>query len=138
MTRHSDFKAAVGAAKSARHNALYRKRDAGDPRNPFQAKAGRESEFYEAAQSVRAYDLILKLLENEAKRAAREKTRPTRSRVKRFLDRVLDIFIGAGLASLATLGFAAAFTLLQLPAPIIQATAIIGVSAALARAVSRK
>ena len=54
MIKHTDFQAAVNLAQSARRNAAYRRRDAGDPRNPFRAKAGREQEFLEATQSARA------------------------------------------------------------------------------------
>ena len=52
MIKHTDFQAAVNLAQSARRNAAYRRRDAGDPRNPFRAKAGREQEFLEATQSA--------------------------------------------------------------------------------------
>lgn len=134
MIKHTDFQAAVNLAQSARRNAAYRRRDAGDPRNPFRAKAGREQEFREATQSARAYGLILKLLEKEAQRRAWAMTKPARNGICR----VTAIFIRAGEIALATLGMAAAFTLLRLPAPAIQAAAIIGVSVALAWAIAKK
>lgn len=134
MIKHTDFQAAINLAQSARRNAAYRRRDAGDPRNPFRAKAGREQEFLEATQSARAYGLILKLLEKEAQRRAWAMTKPARDGICR----VTAIFIRAGEIALATLGMAAAFTLLRLPAPAIQAAAIIGVSVALAWAISKK
>ncbi len=71
-----------------------RKRDAGDPRNPFQAKIGLEREFYEASQSVRTYDLILKLLENETKREALKRMRPARVKITKAVDRMVDIYVG--------------------------------------------
>lgn len=134
MIKYTDFQAAVNLAQSARRNAAYRRRDAGDPRNPFRAKAGREQEFLEATQSARTYGLILKLLEKEARRRAWAMTKPARDGI----GRVTAIFIRAGEITLATLGMAAAFTLLGLPAPAIQAAAIIGVSVALAWAISKK
>lgn len=136
--KESDLKAAVSAAKAARHNALCRKRAAGDPRNPFMAKAGMELEFYQADRNVRACALILKLLEKETDREAWRKAQPARKRIKRFLGQGLCLLIGTGLAALSAMGFAAAFTLLRFPSPVIQAAAVIGVSAALVRAVSRK
>lgn len=127
MVKYRDFQAAINLAQSARRNAATRRRDAGDPHNPFRAKAGREPEFFEAVQSSRAYGLILRLLEKELRRRA---VKP--------LYRAAVIFTRAGLFVLATLGTGAAFTLLRFPAPVIQAAAIIGVSVALAWAVSRK
>ncbi len=127
MINHNDFQAAVTLAQSARRNAAGRRRSAGDPHDPFRAKAGQEPEFYEAVQSVRAYRLILKLLEKEARRTV---TKP--------LQRLAGICIRTGELTLATFGFAAALTLLRLPAPVIQAAAIIGVSVALARSLTGK
>ena len=65
MKKQNDFKSAISLTEDARRNALHTKRDAGDPHNPFCAKSGQESEYYKAAQSVQAYDLILKVLEKE-------------------------------------------------------------------------
>lgn len=136
--KENDFKTAVSAAKAARHNALCQKRAAGDPRNPFMAKAGRELEFYQADRNARACDLILKLLEKEAEREAWRKAQPARKRLQQVLGQGVCLFLGTGLAALSAMGFAAAFTLLRFPSPVIQAAAVIGVSAALVRAVSRK
>lgn len=83
MANVQELQTAIGEMLVARRNAAYRKRDAGDPRNPFQAKIGLEREFYEASQSVRTYDLILKLLENETKREALKRMRPRGSRSPR-------------------------------------------------------
>lgn len=138
MVKANDFSAAVSSTMVARRNAALRKRDAGDPRNPFRAKPGREQEFFEAAQSVRACDIILKLLENEMRREAHERTRPIRVKITRFIDRVMDFYIAVGLIALATLGFAAAFVLFRLPVPAVQAAAFIGVALALAYAIARK
>ena len=108
MANVQELQTAIGEMLVARRNAAYRKRDAGDPRNPFQAKIGLEREFYEASQSVRTYDLILKLLENETKREALKRMRPARVKITKAVDRMVDIYVGAGLIALATLGFAAA------------------------------
>ena len=134
MANVQELQTAIGEMLVARRNAAYRKRDAGDPRNPFRAKLGMEREFYEASQSVRTYDLILKLLENEAKREALKRTKP----IARAVDRMASIYTVAGLIALATLGFGAAFVLLRLPIPAVQAAAIIGVALSLAYAVARK
>lgn len=138
MANVQELQTAIGEMLVARRNAACRKRDAGDPRNPFQAKIGLEREFYEASQSVRTYDLILKLLENETKREALKRMRPARVKITKAVDRMVDIYVGAGLIALATLGFAAAFVLLRLPLPAVQAAAFIGVALALAYAVARK
>ena len=61
-------------------------------------------------------------------------TKPARDGIRR----ATGIFIRAGEIALATLGMAAAFTLLRLPATAIQAAVIIGVSVALAWAIARK
>ena len=124
--------------RRARRNAAYRKRDAGDPRNPFQAKIGLEREFYEASQSVRTYDLILKLLENETKRETLKRMRPARVKITKAVDRMVDIYVGAGLIALATLGFAAALLLMRCPVPAVSVTAFIGVAVSLGWAVIRK
>ena len=59
-------------------------------------------------------------------------------RAVRAADTLLDGAIIFGLASAAMLGVAALAVLLNFPAPVVQATAIIGVGVALARAVARK
>lgn len=138
MFSTEDLKTAIGATVIARRNAAARLRDAGDPRNPFQAKIGLEREFYEASQSVRTYDLILKLLENETKREALKRMRPARVKITKAVDRMVDIYVGAGLIALATLGFAAALLLMRCPVPAVSVTAFIGVAVSLGWAVIRK
>lgn len=92
----------------------------------------------EAAQSVRTYDLILKLLENETKREALKRMRPARVKITKAVDRMVDIYVGAGLIALATLGFAAALLLMRCPVPAVSVTAFIGVAVSLGWAVIRK
>lgn len=113
MFSTEDLKTAIGATVTARRNAAARLREAGNPRDPFRALPGMEQQFFEAAQSVRTYDLILKLLENETKREALKRMRPARVKITKAVDRMVDIYVGAGLIALATLGFAAALLLLD-------------------------
>lgn len=138
MFSTEDLKTAIGATVIARRNAAARLREAGNPRDPFQAKIGLEREFYEASQSVRTYDLILKLLENETKREALKRMRPARVKITKAVDRMVDIYVGAGLIALATLGFAAALLLMRCPVPAVSVTAFIGVAVSLGWAVIRK
>ena len=107
-------------------------------RDPFRALPGMEQQFFEAAQSVRTYDLILKLLENETKREALKGMRPARVKITKAVDRMVDIYVGAGLIALATLGFAAALLLMRCPVPAVSVTAFIGVAVSLGWAVIRK
>lgn len=104
MFSTEDLKTAIGATVIARRNAAARLREAGNPRNPFRALPGMEQQFFEAAQSVRSYDLVLNLLEREVKREARKRAGRTAQSAAVFL-------ITAGLIILATLGFAAALLL---------------------------
>lgn len=138
MANTNDLQTAIGDIALARYKAAVRKREASNPRNPFKALPGREEEFYSAAQSVRQYDLILKLLEKEARRTIRMETKRIKAKISRFIKKVLDFYVCAGIVALGTLGFAAAFQLLKTPAPVTQAAAIIGVFVALARTVTRK
>ena len=133
-----DLKTAIGATVIARRNAAARLREAGNPRDPFRALPGMEQQFFEAAQSVRTYDLILKLLENETKREALKRMRPARVKITKAVDRMVDIYVGAGLIALATLGFAAALLLMRCPVPAVSVTAFIGVAVTLGWAVIRK
>ena len=105
MFSTEDLKTAIGATVIARRNAAARLREAGNPRNPFRALPGMEQQFFEAAQSVRSYDLVLNLLEREVKREARKRAGRTAQSAAVFL-------ITAGLIILATLGFAAALLLM--------------------------
>ena len=126
MFSTEDLKTAIGATVIARRNAAARLREAGNPRNPFRALPGMEQQFFEAAQSVRSYDLVLNLLEREVKRAGR-----TAQSAAAFI-------ITAGLIILATLGFAAALLLMRCPVPAVSVTAFIGVAVSLGWAVIRK
>ena len=108
MFSTEDLKTAIGATVIARRNAAARLREAGNPRDPFRALPGMEQQFFEAAQSVRSYDLVLNLLEREVKREARKRAGRTAQSAAVFL-------ITAGLIILATLGFAAALLLLRCP-----------------------
>lgn len=127
MFSTEDLKTAIGATVIARRNAAARLREAGNPRDPFRALPGMEQQFFEAAQSVRSYDLVLNLLEREVKREARKRA----GRAAAFL-------ITAGLILLATLGFAAALLLMRCPVPAVSVTAFIGVAVSLGWAVIRK
>ena len=138
MFSTEDLKTAIGATVTARRNAAVRLREAGNPRDPFRALPGMEQQFFEAAQSVRTYDLILKLLENETKREALKRMRPARVKITKAVDRMVDIYVGAGLIALATLGFAAALLLMRCPVPAVSVTAFIGVAVSLGWAVIRK
>lgn len=138
MFSTEDLKTAIGATVIARRNAAARLREAGNPRDPFHALPGMEQQFFEAAQSVRTYDLILKLLENETKREALKRMRPARVKITKAVDRMVDIYVGAGLIALATLGFAAALLLMRCPVPAVSVTAFIGVAVSLGWAVIRK
>ena len=138
MFSTEDLKTAIGATVIARRNAAARLREAGNPRNPFRALPGMEQQFFEAAQSVRTYDLILKLLENETKREALKRMRPARVKITKAVDRMVDIYVGAGLIALATLGFAAALLRMRCPVPAVSVTAFIGVAVSLGWAVIRK
>ena len=138
MFNTEDLKTAIGATVIARRNAAARLREAGNPRDPFRALPGMEQQFFEAAQSVRTYDLILKLLENETKREALKRMRPARVKITKAVNRMVDIYVGAGLIALATLGFAAALLLMRCPVPAVSVTAFIGVAVSLGWAVIRK
>ena len=105
MFSTEDLKTAIGATVIARRNAAARLREAGNPRDPFRALPGMEQQFFEAAQSVRSYDLVLNLLEREVRREARKRAGRTAQSAAVFL-------ITAGLIILATLGFAAALLLI--------------------------
>lgn len=131
MFSTEDLKTAIGATVIARRNAAARLREAGNPRNPFRALPGMEQQFFEAAQSVRSYDLVLDLLEREVKREARKRAGRTAQSAAVFL-------ITAGLIILATLGFAAALLLMRCPVPAVSVTAFIGVAVSLGWAVIRK
>ena len=85
MFSTEDLKTAIGATVIARRNAAARLREAGNPRDPFRALPGMEQQFFEAAQSVRSYDLVLNLLEREVKREARKRAGRTAQSAAVFL-----------------------------------------------------
>lgn len=114
-----------------RRELLRQKRAVGDPRAPMRARPGQEEAFERVEANLARAAFILKFLEMEALRAERRKA-------VKAVDALLDGFIVFGLASAAMLGVAAAAVLLNAPSPVVQATAIIGVGVALARAVARK
>ena len=114
-----------------RRELLRQKRAVGNPRAPMRARPGQEEAFEKVETNLARADFILKFLEMEALRKAKRKA-------VRTADALLDGFIVFGLASAAMLGVAAAAVLLNAPSPVVQATAIIGVGVALARAVARK
>lgn len=113
-----------------RRELLRQKRAVGDPRAPMRARPGQEEAFEKVEANLARADFILKFLEMEALRKAKRKA-------VRAVDALLDGLIVFGLASAAMLGVAAA-VLLNAPSPVVQATAIIGVGVALARAIARK
>lgn len=54
-------------AEALRYEALRQKRAAGEPRAPMRARPGQEAAFWKAEADLAALDLILKLLEREAR-----------------------------------------------------------------------
>ena len=114
-----------------RRELLRQKRTVGDPRAPMRARPGQEEAFEKVEANLARAELILKLLAMEALRTEKRKA-------VKAVDALLDGFIIFGLASAAMLGVAAAAVLLNAPSPVVQATAIIGVGVALARAIARK
>ena len=131
MFSTEDLKTAIGATVIARRNAAARLREAGNPRGPVRALAGVEPQLFEAALSVRSYDLVLNIREREVKRGTRAQEGRTAQSAAVFL-------ITAGLIILATLGFAAALLLMRCPVPAVSVTAFIGVAVSLGWAVIRK
>ena len=122
-------------AEALRLELLRQKRAVGDPRAPMRARPGQEEAFEKVEADIATADFILKLLEKEEHLAAAWKAA---RKTVRAIDALLDGLIIFGLASAAMLGVAAAAVLLNAPSPVVQATAIIGVGVALARAVARK
>ena len=114
-----------------RRELLRQKRAVGDPRAPMRARPGQEEAFERVEANLARAAFILKFLAMEALRTEKRKA-------VKAVDALLDGFIIFGLASAAMLGVAAAAVLLNAPSPVVQATAIIGVGVALARAVARK
>ena len=124
-------------AGSLRLELLRQKRAVGDPRAPMRARPGKEA-FAKVEADIATADFILKLLENEERRARARAMERLKRRAVKPVDTLLDKAIVFGLASAAMLGIAAAYVLLKSPDAIVRATALAGVGVALAWAVVRK
>lgn len=131
MKKPATMQEARAFMEELRRELLRQKRAVGDPRAPMRARPGQEEAFEKVEANLARAELILKLLAMEALRTEKRKA-------VKAVDALLDGFIIFGLASAAMLGVAAAAVLLNAPSPVVQATAIIGVGVALARAVARK
>lgn len=131
MKKPATMQEARAFMEELRRELLRQKRTVGDPRAPMRARPGQEEAFEKVEANLARAELILKLLAMEALRTEKRKA-------VKAVDALLDGFIIFGLASAAMLGVAAAAVLLNAPSPVVQATAIIGVGVALARAVARK
>ena len=131
MRKPATMQEARAFVEELRRELLRQKRAVGDPRAPMRARPGQEEAFERVEANLARAELILKLLAMEALRTEKRKA-------VKAVDALLDGFIVFGLASAAMLGVAAAAVLLNAPSPVVQATAIIGVGVALARAVARK
>ena len=131
MRKPATMQEARAFMEELRRELLRQKRTVGDPRAPMRARPGQEEAFEKVEANLARAELILKLLAMEALRTEKRKA-------VKAVDALLDGFIIFGLASAAMLGVAAAAVLLNAPSPVVQATAIIGVGVALARAVARK
>ena len=121
-----------------RRELLRQKRAVGDPRAPMRARPGQEEAFEKVEANLAKAAFILDYLEKGERRERAEAVLKLKRRAVRTADALLDGLIIFGLASAAMLGVAAAAVLLNAPSPVVQATAIIGVGVALARAVARK
>ena len=131
MRKPATMQEARAFVEELRRELLRQKRTVGDPRAPMRARPGQEEAFEKVEANLARAELILKLLAMEALRTEKRKA-------VKAVDALLDGFLTFGLASAAMLGVAAAAVLLNAPSPVVQATAIIGVGVALARAVARK
>ena len=136
--KNTDLERATGLIVRARRDAAFRKYNTGEPRNPAKAKPGQEKAFQEAGESVRAYDVILNLIEKEVKAERLRATLPARAKVQRFADRALDFVIGFGIVAVAALGTAAALLLLRAPDIATRAAAFVGVLLIIAREVAAR
>ena len=131
MKKPATTQEARGFMEELRRELLRQKRAVGDPRAPMRARPGQEEAFEKVEENLAKAAFILDILEKEGRRTVARKA-------VKAVDALLDGFIIFGLASAAMLGVAAAAVLLHAPSPVVQATAIIGVGVALARAVARK
>ena len=131
MRKPATMQEARAFVEELRRELLRQKRTVGDPRAPMRARPGQEEAFEKVEANLARAELILKLLAMEALRTEKRKA-------VKAVDALLDGFLTFGLSLLAMLGVATAAVLLNAPSPVVQATAIIGVGVALARAVARK
>ena len=131
MRKPATMQEARAFVEELRRELLRQKRTVGDPRAPMRARPGQEEAFEKVEANLARAELILKLLAMEALRTEKRKA-------VKAVDALLDGFLVFGFSLLAMLGVAAAAVLLNAPSPVVQATAIIGVGVALARAVARK
>lgn len=131
MRKPATMQEARAFVEELRRELLRQKRTVGDPRAPMRARPGQEEAFEKVEVNLARAEFILAFLEKEERRTVARKA-------VKAVDALLDGFIIFGLASAAMLGVAAAAVLLNAPSPVVQATAIIGVGVALARAVARK
>lgn len=131
MRKPATMQEARAFVEELRRELLRQKRTVGDPRAPMRARPGQEEAFEKVETNLARAEFILAFLEKEERRMVARKA-------VKAVDALLDGFIIFGLASAAMLGVAAAAVLLNAPSPVVQATAIIGVGVALARAVARK
>ena len=138
MRKPATMQEARAFVEELRRELLRQKRTVGDPRAPMWARPGQEEAFAKVEADLSTADFILKLLEKEERRVRAEAVLKLKRRAVRTADALLDGFIVFGLASATMLGLAAAAVLLNAPSPVAQATAIIGVGVALARAIARK
>ncbi|MPM73446.1 hypothetical protein SDC9_120426 [bioreactor metagenome] len=132
MSKSLNLERALDIAIRGRRAAAARKYDAGERRNPFQAQQGHERTFDEAGRDVRAYDLILKLLENEVKLERARAALPRKQAARKIANLALDFLVLSGLLCVAMLGPAAALVLAGVGSPVAETVAVIGVGTALA------
>lgn len=112
-------------ARDARLTALRQKRERfAAPRNPFEPRPGMEADFERVNRDITALNTILGAIEDAHSKARGEA-------VKRKALQLRDVALAFGLASLATLGIAAACITVGAPDPITQASAVIGTSLSL-------
>ena len=131
MKKPATTQEARGFMEELRRELLRQKRAVGDPRAPMRARPGQEEAFEKVEENLAKAAFILDILEKEGRRTVARKA-------VKAVDALLDGFLVFGFSLLAMLGVAAAAVLLNTPSPVVQATAIIGVGVALARAVARK
>lgn len=131
MRKPATMQEARAFVEELRRELLRQKRTVGDPRAPMRARPGQEEAFEKVETNLARAEFILAFLEKEERRMVARKA-------VKAVDALLDGFLAFGFSLLAMLGVAAAAVLLNAPSPVVQATAIIGVGVALARAVARK